>query len=968
MSHAFALSGSNLISFDTSAPTSGTVIGITNITAGETLVGIDFRPQNGLLYALGVDAASNTATLYAISTRTGIAAIVGTASSIALTFDGVNPVDLPDPATVGYGFDFNPAVDRIRVTVGGLNFRIDPNTGTAIDSDGGTTGTNPDGSVNGGTTQVDASAYTNNQPNNGSVTTLYTLDAATNKLFIQNPPNAGTQTLSLTVTLNGNPLDFTSQGGFDIAAGVNAAASNAAVTTGSAFAVLTVGGTTGLYSINLVNAQATFIGNILNGAIAVQGFAVQSDLGGIPAIALTADGTALVRFNTATTGTVTTQALDPPAAGETLVAIDFRPQTGQLYALGINATANTGTLYLVDPQTGALTIVGSANQIALVDSGGNPIDFPDPTTVGYGMDFNPTVDRIRITTDSGLNFRIRPDTGAPVDGDTLTPGTNPDPAINGGGVSGVSAVAYTNSYAGAAATTLYTLDATTNSLHIQNPANNGTQTAPLAITLGGNPLDFTTVNGFDIPAGVSVAASNTPATGFGYADLTVGGTTGLYKIDLATGAATFLGAIGAGATPLAGLALANAQSTPVIISNGGGATASLSTPENVTAVATVAATDGDLDAIAYAIIGGADAAKFQINASTGALAFVTAPDFENPGDADHNNSYIVQVRASDGNLSDTQTITVNVTNENDTEARNDFNGDGHSDILWQNADGTPAIWSMNGTSLVSGANAGFNPGAAWHVIGSGDFNGDGKADILWQNADGTPAAWQMDGTTILSGANVGFNPGADWHAITAADFNGDGKADILWQNQNGQAAIWQMDGLNVSSVKDLGFNPGAAWHVIDAGDFDGDGKADILWQNNNGQAAVWLMDGFTLKSGSDVGFNPGAARHVQGAGDFNGDGKSDILWQNADGTPAIWLMNGTSLISGANVGFNPGPAWQVHGTGDFNGDGKADIEWQNTDGTPAVWLMDGFNLVSGSNVGFNPGAAWHVIPEHNDLV
>ena len=89
---------------------------------------------------------------------------------------------------------------------------------------------------------------------------------------------------------------------------------------------------------------------------------------------------------------------------------------------------------------------------------------------------------------------------------------------------------------------------------------------------------------------------------------------------------------------------------------------------------------------------------------------------------------------------------------------------------------------MNGTSLISGANVGFNPGPAWHVIGSGDFNGDGKADILWQNADGTPAVWLMNGTTILSGANVGFNPGAAWHEIAAGDFNGDGKADILWQN------------------------------------------------------------------------------------------------------------------------------------------------------------------------------------------
>jgi FG-GAP-like repeat/RTX calcium-binding nonapeptide repeat (4 copies) len=307
-------------------------------------------------------------------------------------------------------------------------------------------------------------------------------------------------------------------------------------------------------------------------------------------------------------------------------------------------------------------------------------------------------------------------------------------------------------------------------------------------------------------------------------------------------------------------------------------------------------------------------------------------------------------------------------NLNQLAAHDDFNGNGHSDILFQNADGTPMVWSMDGLNATSMAVAGFNPGAAWHVIGSGDFDGGGKSDLLWQNQDGTPAAWLMNGSNILSGANVGFNPGADWHEIAAADFNGDGKADILWQNTDGQAAVWQMDGLNLTAGSNVGFNPGAAWHVIGAGDFDGDGKADILWQNSNGQAAVWLMDGTNVKSGSDVGTNAGSAWHVQATGDFNGDGKADILWQNADGTPAIWLMDGTSLISGANVGFNPGAAWQVHGTGDFNGDGKADIEWQNSDGTPAVWLMDGTNVVSGANAGADPGANWHVIPQHHDLV
>jgi hypothetical protein len=650
MSHAFALSGTNLISFDTATPGTTATIPIANLTPGETLVGIDFRPQNGLLYGLGVNAASNTATLYVISTRTGFATAVGTPGQVAFTTDGVTPVDLPDPATVGWGFDFNPSADRIRVTAGSLNFRVNPNNGAPVDSDVGTVGTNPDTAINGATTTVDAAGYTNNAPN-GFATTLYTLDGATNSLYIQNPPNNGTETLGQTVTLNGNPLDFSSVSGFDVPAGVNVASSNSPVTTGSAFAVLTVGGTTGLYSINLVNAQATFIGPVGGGA-PIQGLAIQNDLGGIPAISLTANGTNLTRFNTATPGTSTTVALDLASvvAGETIVAIDFRPQTGQLYAFGVNATADTGTLYLVDPQTGFLTVVGAPSGIAFAGE-----DFPDPATSGYGMDFNPVADRIRITTDTGLNFRLNPNNGAPVAATT-------DTDINGSGSSGVSATAYTNSYGqqlASGATTLYTLDAASNMLFIQNPANNGTQTSGVAVTLGGSPLDFSGVNGFDIPAGVSVTTSNTVASGFGYAALIVGGVGGLYQIDLATGVATNLGALPA--SGVSGFTLADAQFAPAITSNGAGTTAGVSTAENSTAVTTVTAYDGNFDAVTFAIVGGADAAKFQINGGTGALSFLAAPNFEAPTDADTNNSYIVQVRASDGSLSDTQTITVSVT-------------------------------------------------------------------------------------------------------------------------------------------------------------------------------------------------------------------------------------------------------------------------------------------------------------------
>ncbi|MGO4314266.1 cadherin domain-containing protein, partial [Pseudomonas sp. KB_15] len=92
------------------------------------------------------------------------------------------------------------------------------------------------------------------------------------------------------------------------------------------------------------------------------------------------------------------------------------------------------------------------------------------------------------------------------------------------------------------------------------------------------------------------------------------------------------------------------DNSPVITSNGGGATASINVAENTTAVTTVAATDADLPAqtLSYNIVGGADAAKFSIVSGTGVLSFISAPNFEAPTDSGANNVYDVIVRASDG--------------------------------------------------------------------------------------------------------------------------------------------------------------------------------------------------------------------------------------------------------------------------------------------------------------------------------
>ncbi len=281
----------------------------------------------------------------------------------------------------------------------------------------------------------------------------------------------------------------------------------------------------------------------------------------------------------------------------------------------------------------------------------------------------------------------------------------------------------------------------------------------------------------------------------------------------------------------------------------------------------------------------------------------------------------------------------------------DLDASGTTDLVWRNtADGSTAIWLMNGTRI---AGSGFPGGVplAWQIGGVGDVNGDGKADVIWRNATGTVAVWLMNGVSVTS---VGF-PGSTSTAFEIAgvgDVNGDGKADLVWRNtSDGSTAIWLMNGTAIAAS---GFPGGVplAWRIAGVGDVNGDGKADVIWRNAAGTVAVWLMNGFSILG---VGFSGSAstAFEIAGVGDCNGDGKADLVWRNqSDGSTAIWLMNGTAI---AMAGFPGGVplAWKISQVGDVNGDGKADVIWRNATGTVAVWLMNGLSI---STVGF-PGSA-----------
>ncbi|CRK57507.1 hypothetical protein [Alloactinosynnema sp. L-07] len=207
------------------------------------------------------------------------------------------------------------------------------------------------------------------------------------------------------------------------------------------------------------------------------------------------------------------------AAGDRLIGIDVRPATGVLYSLSAG-----GQLYTVDAHTGQATAVGAP--IAL-------------NGTAIGIDFNPTVDRIRVVTSSGQNLRLVPGTGAVAATDTPLAYAPTDKAA--GTTPAVAAAGYTNSVAGATSTLLYDLDAARDTLVTQGTAPGVTpavspNTGQL-FTVGRLGLRITAVNGFDIK-GAAPAGPFDPSDYRAIAAVQLGGPLSvLARVDLATGRA-----------------------------------------------------------------------------------------------------------------------------------------------------------------------------------------------------------------------------------------------------------------------------------------------------------------------------------------------------------------------------------------------------------------------------------------------
>jgi hypothetical protein len=490
----YATSGSDIAQFSSGATGVVSSVPLSGMQAGETMVGIDLRPATGQIYGVG-----SSSRLYIINPGSGVVTQVGSAG--AFTLNGTS-----------FAVDFNPVPDRLRVISNtGQNIRINPNDGSLAATD---TSITPAGvTISGG-------AYDRNDLDPATGTTLYGIDSTNGVLTTvgsingsPNSPNGGV--VGPTVGSLGLGTGLDPRIGFDISAG-----------TATAYATMLTGGTDKLYTINLATGAATLVGTIGTGTTIYSGMtAATAPTPPVGGLLYATSGSDIAQFSSGATGVVTSVPLTGLQAGETLVGIDLRPATGQLYGVG-----SSSRLYIINPGTGAVTQIGSAGAFTL---GGT----------SFAVDFNPVVDRLRVISNTGQNIRINP-----ADGSLAATDTSITPA----GVTITGGAYDRNDRAPATGTTLYGIDSTNGVLTTVGSIN-GSPNSPNSGIVGPTVGSLGLGTGLDPRIGFDISAG----TGTAYASMLTGGTDKLYTINLATGAATLVGTVGTGTTVYSGLTAAS---------------------------------------------------------------------------------------------------------------------------------------------------------------------------------------------------------------------------------------------------------------------------------------------------------------------------------------------------------------------------------------------------------------------------
>ncbi|MBI3823600.1 MAG: S8 family serine peptidase [Planctomycetes bacterium] len=346
--------------------------------------------------------------------------------------------------------------------------------------------------------------------------------------------------------------------------------------------------------------------------------------------------------------------------------------------------------------------------------------------------------------------------------------------------------------------------------------------------------------------------------------------------------------------------------------------------------------------------------------------------------ADASGDFQVQVTASDGKLSTTQTFTVSVKNNtapvlNALAARSILTlrsttvtlgaSDAQNDPISYSVKivgaftTAPASLVLTGNQLTIHSAPDFVGGfdiqvsasdgslagtttlhvdvAASAVVNrfSADFNGDGIKDTAFFNQDGS---WwvslnKSDGSYVNQNW-VNWSAARNWALVQVGDVTGDGKADLIGFYNDGAWYVGRSTGAAFTNLYWTQWHAASNWRYFQIGDFNGDGKTDIVGMYNNGEWYVGYSTGAACNVAYYADWNSAQGWNYLGVGDFNGDGKTDIIGLNSRGGVWVGASTGAPTYPKLWTQWNASTSWSSFSIGDVNNDGKLDFFAQDADG------------------------------------
>lgn len=436
----YATAGNVLYTYNTkSVRTPSASIRIDGLESSEQILSIDFRPATGELYAL-----SSSSKIYILNVQTGRVRAV---STVAFT---------PKLESANARINFDPTTDMIRlITDRGQNLRIDPITAQVSKAESNIV------------TNISGISYSNNIAG-ATATTMYALDAKAGKLYKQDASSATAlqEVGSLGVAFDMASLEIAPSGLQAVIIGKNGSSSS-------------------MYEVNLTDGKAILTGKFYD--VSAESIAIPTNK-----VAYGMNGADFVVFDL-TSYSYLTKASSGLQANETVIGMDIRPASGQMYAVG-----STNKIYKVNMATGVFTAVANLSGTL---NGQN-----------FGMDFNPIADdSFSLVSNSGQNLSV-----------TLSGSVTVNPAVSG--TMTLSALAYNNNYANASTSTVYAISDNADALVSFVPATG------ITTFIGNLGVDVSAINGFDV---YTLGTANQAIGVFN-----VAGKTNIYNINLSSGTAT----------------------------------------------------------------------------------------------------------------------------------------------------------------------------------------------------------------------------------------------------------------------------------------------------------------------------------------------------------------------------------------------------------------------------------------------